>query len=105
MTGMQHYYTDGEATLIYLTAVFRYQLAAPSTELRKELDDCPWLHSVTARHSTGSIALRWTDFRTAVTADLKPTRGARLPQVRRIVEDWQWLTGLPLREDLIPEAA
>lgn len=99
------YYTDHEAALIYLTAVFKYKLAAPSSELRKELEDCPWLLTVTERHSEGSIALRWTDFRTAVNPDLKPTRGARLPQVRRIVEDWKWLTNLSLRDDLISKAA
>jgi len=104
MTTMQ-YYTDYEAALIYLTAVFKYKLAAPSNELRKELDDCPWLQTVIDRHSEGSIALRWTDFRTAVCPDLKPTRGAKLPQIRRIVEEWEWLTSLSLRDDLSEAAA
>lgn len=106
MTSMQQqHYTDDEATRIYLTAALKYKLAPPSTELRKELEDCPWLQPVLQRHSEGSIALRWTDFRTAVNPDLKPTRGARLPQVKRIVEDWQWLTSIPLRDDLISKAA
>jgi hypothetical protein len=103
------YYTDSEAALIYLTLVFKYKLAAPSNDLSRELGECPWLtegkYAVTVRHSPGSIAMRWTDFRTAVDPDLKPTRGARLPQNRRIVENWEWLTKLPMREDLTTSIA
>jgi hypothetical protein len=102
-----NYYTDNEAALIYLTLVFKYHLAAPSKELHRELNECPWLtegdFAVTKRHGPGSIELRWTDFRTAVDPDLKPTRGASLPQIRRIVENWEWLTHLSFREDLISQ--
>lgn len=94
------YYTDYEAALIYLTAVTR-NMAAPST---KELEVCPALAVVLKRHSPGSVAMRWTDFRTAVSPNLKPTRGAKLPQVRRIIEDLECVTGLSLREDLLQAA-
>lgn len=100
-----YHYTDYEAALIYLTLVFKFRLAGHSTQFRKELQECEWLEQLFDRHSFGSVSLRWNDFRTAVNPDLKATRGARLPQVRRIVEDWEWLTGLSLRPDLIPVAA
>jgi hypothetical protein len=48
--------------------------------------------------------LRWMDFRTAVNPRLKPTKGAKLPQVKRIVEEWEWLTRIPLRDDLTEAA-
>jgi hypothetical protein len=95
------YYTDGEAALIYLTAALKYDLAAASSDLHKELADCPWLKSVTDRHSEGSVAMRWMDFRTAINSDLKPTRGAKLPQIRRVVESFEWLTSLTIRDDLV----
>lgn len=94
------YYTDYESTLIFLTAVFRYNLDAPSQELRRELRDCPWLDQILERHSFGSVQMRWTDFRTAVLKDKRPTKGAGLAQVKRIVSQWEWLTNLPLREEL-----
>lgn len=98
------YYTDYEAVLIYLT-VIKHNLSAPSHELRKELSEYPALRFVLKRHSPGSIAMRWTDFRTAVSPDLRPTRGAKLPQVKRIIEDLEFFTGLPLREDMVSGAA
>ena len=101
---MVTYYTDYEAALIYLTAALKYDLAPASSELHKELADCPWLRTVTSRHSEGSVALRWMDFRTAVNPRLKPTKGAKLPQVKRIVEEWEWLTRIPLRDDLTEAA-
>lgn len=99
MTDM-HYYTDYEAALIYLTAV-RHDLAAPSRALIASFPE-----HLRRRHGPGSIALRWTDFRTAVNPDLKPTRGAHLPQVKRIIRELQPVTGVSLRDDLaVPQAA
>lgn len=97
---MTAHYTDYEAALIYLAAVKR-NLAPPSYKLRRELTDCPELAFVHRRHSTGSIAMRWTDFRTAVSPGLKPTRGAKLRQIRRIVKDLEAVTGFSLRKDLV----
>jgi hypothetical protein len=94
------HYTDEETILIYLTAVFKYGLAAPSPELRKELQECPWLDPLFERHSFGSVVMRWTDLRTAVLSDRRPTKGANLAQVKRIVNQWEWLTNLPLRQEL-----
>jgi hypothetical protein len=94
------HYTDEESILIYLTAVFKYGLAAPSPELREELKECPWLDTLFDRHSFGSVVMRWTDFRTAVLSDRRPTKGANLAQVKRIVQQWEWLTNLPLRQEL-----
>lgn len=98
------YYTDYEAAVIYLTAALKYDLKPASSDLHRELADCPWLKEVTRRHSGGSVAMRWMDFRTAVNSDLRPTRGAKLPQIRRIIEDCEWLTGLTIREDLLEAA-
>lgn len=98
MTSM-HYYTDYEHTLIYLTMV-THDLGAPSDELIAAFPE-----HLRRRHSPGSIALRWTDFRTAVNPDLRPTRGARLKQVKRIIRELEPYTGLQLRDDLIPIAA
>lgn len=93
-------YTDYEAALIYLTAALYYHLDTPSPELRKELEQCPWLDQILERHSFGSVSLRWNDFRTAVLKDKKPTKGAGLRQVRKIVKDLEFLTNLPLRDEL-----
>jgi hypothetical protein len=95
-----NYYTDSEAILIYLTLVFHYHLDPPSPALHKELEECPWLDPILERHSFGSVALRWNDFRTAVLKDKRPTKGAGLAQVKRIVSDLEWLTNLPLRDEL-----
>jgi hypothetical protein len=95
-----NYYTDYETALIYLTAVFCYQLDAPSPELRKELEDCPWLDQILERHSFGSVSLRWNDLRTAVLKDKRPTKGASLRQVKQTIKDLEWLTNLPLRDEL-----
>jgi hypothetical protein len=100
---MVSYYTDHEAALIYLTAALKYKMAPASPGLRRELEDCPWLKEVTARHSGGSAAMRWMDFRTATVPSIKPTRGAKLPQVRRIIEQYEWLTNLQHRDNLEPE--
>lgn len=98
------YYTDYEATLIYLTAVLHYQLDAPSPLLRKELEQCPWLDQILERHSFGSVVMRWQDFRTAVLKELKPTKGANLKQVKKIVREFEWLTNMPLRDELAEAA-
>lgn len=97
---MTAYYTDHEAALIYLTAALKYKMAPASPGLRRELEACPWLKEVTARHSSGSAAMRWMDFRTATVPSVRPTRGAKLSQVRRIIQQYEWLTNIPLREDL-----
>lgn len=94
-----HYYTDYEAALIYLTVV-QHDLAAPSLDLIAALPA-----HLRKRHSIGSITMRWTDFRTAVNPELKPTRGAKLPQIKRIVDEFEFITKLTLRDDLLPEAA
>lgn len=99
------YYTDGEAAMIYLTAAIKYDLAPASSDLHRELVECPWLKAVTDRHGEGSVAMRWMDFRTAINTEVKPTRGAKLPQIRRVIEDYSWLTGRTIRDDLLPYAA
>lgn len=97
--GPQHW-TDYEAITLYLTLV-RCDLASHSPMFREELRQLPQIEFLFDRHSFGSVSMRWNDFRTALNPNLRPTRGARLPQVRRIINDWEWLTGLSIRPELI----
>jgi hypothetical protein len=101
--GPQHW-TDYEAIVLYL-ALARRKFATHSPFFREELREFPEIEFLFERHSFGSVSMRWNDFRTAVNPDLKPTKGAGLKQVRRIIQDWEWLTEKPLRPDLISVAA